>query len=288
MRAIVVGMDGFIGQALAAELVLQGHQAFGTTRRRESVVPGKVDYLDLAAGPWRIVTESADVAFICAALTNIAECRRSPERARLVNTDGAVNIARALLEKGIRPIYLSTNAVFDCQQPLMAVDRPKNPSSLYGALKSEAEDAILRLSSEAVVVRLTKVLAASGLLTGWWRALNADQPIEAAQDHRVAPISREHAVASLIRIAARTNGGIYQLSASLDVSYVELAYRMAEKAGRGRQLVSARAATELGIPANEVMPYTSLDARRASELTGFETPGPFVAIDLTIQELAAS
>jgi dTDP-4-dehydrorhamnose reductase len=288
MRAIIVGMDGFIGQALDAELVSRGHQSFGTTRRRESVVPGKSAYLDLAAGPWQIAPESADVAFICAAMTNIAECRRSPEQARLVNTVGPINVARALLEKGITPIYLSTNAVFDCQEPLMAIDRPKKPSSLYGALKSEAEDAILRLSSKAVVVRLTKVLAVSGLLSGWWRTLNADRPVEAARDHRMAPISREHTVASLIGIADRAIGGVYQLSASSDVSYVDLAYRMAERAGRGRHLVSAKAATELGIPANEVMHYTSLDARRASELTGIATPGPFTAIDQTIEELAAS
>lgn len=288
MRAIVVGTDGFIGRALAIELARQGHQAFGTTRRREGVVPGKVSYLDLAAGPWQIERERADVAFICAAMTNIAECRRSPEQARLVNTVGPINVARAFLEKGIRPIYLSTNAVFDCQEPLMAIDRPKKPSSLYGALKSEAEDVILRLSPKAVVVRLTKVLTTSSLLSGWWRALNANLPVEAARDHRIAPISREHAVSSLIGIATRASGGVFQLSASSDVSYVDLAYRMAQRAGRGRQLVSAKAATDLGIPANEVMHYTSLDGRRACELTGIATPGPFAAIDRTIEELAAS
>lgn len=288
MRAIVVGTDGFIGRALAIELARQGHQAFGTTRRREGVVPGKVSYLDLAAGPWQIERERADVAFICAAMTNIAECRRSPEQARLVNTVGPINVARAFLEKGIRPIYLSTNAVFDCQEPRMAIDRPKKPSSLYGALKSEAEDVILRLSPKAVVVRLTKVLTTSSLLSGWWRALNANLPVEAARDHRIAPISREHAVSSLIGIATRASGGVFQLSASSDVSYADLAYRMAERAGRGRQLVSAKAATDLGIPANEVMHYTSLDGRRACELTGIATPGPFAAIDRTIEELAAS
>lgn len=287
MRAIVVGTDGFIGQSLSAELARRGHQSFGTTRRRERVIPGKVGYLDLAAGPWRIDLESADVAFICAAMTNIAECRRSPEQARLVNTVGSVNIARDLLKKGIRPIFLSTNAVFDCLEPLMAIDRPKNPSSLYGALKSEAEDAIMGLSSKAVIVRLTKVLTTSELLSGWWRALNADRPVDAARDHRMAPISREHAVNSLIGIADCATGGVYQLSAASDVSYADLAYRMAERAGRRRRLVSAKAATELGIPANEVMHYTSLDARRAEELTGIATPGPFVAIDQTIEELAA-
>ena len=167
----------------------------------------------------------------------------------------------------------------------MAVDRPKNPSSLCGALKAEAEDAILRLSSTAVVVRLTKVLAPSALLSEWWRALNSGRPIDAAQDHRMAPISCEHAVTSLIAIAAHATGGVYQLSASSDVSYVDVAHRMAEKAGRGRQLVSPKAAAELGIPANEVMHFTSLDARRASELTGIATPGPFIAIDQTIERL---
>lgn len=286
MRAIVVGVDGFLGRALAAELTRQSHQVFGTTRRRAQVADGRVSYLDLAEGPWRVEV-NAEVAFICAALTNIAECRRSPEQARRVNVVGPSNLARGLVADGITPIFMSTNAVFDCLAPLMSADRPKRPSSLYGELKSEAEDAILALSPKAVVVRLTKVLTKSALLAGWWRSLNDNRQIEAASDHRIAPVTRQHVVASLIAIAARGSGGIYQLSASSDVSYVDLACRMAERAGKGRQLVSARPAIELGIPANEVMHYTSLDGRRASELTGFATPTPLVAIDQTISEVAS-
>lgn len=287
MQAIVVGVDGLLGRALAAELSRQGHQVFGTTRRRGRVTADKVGFLDLAVGPWRVEAKNAEVAFICAAMTNIAECRRAPEQARRVNVDGPVNLGRAFVADGITPVLLSTNAVFDCREPLMSADRPKRPSTLYGELKSQAEDAILGLSSRAAVVRLTKVLTKSELLAGWWRSLNANRQIEAASDHRIAPIGREHAVTSLIAISSRGSGGIYQLSASSDVSYVELASRMADRAGKRRHLVVARDAAELGIPPNEVMHYTSLDARRSSELTGIAAPEPSVAINLTIDELAS-
>ena len=192
------------------------------------------------------------------------------------------------LEKGVTPILLSTNAVFDCREPLMTADRMKSPTSLYGQLKSEAEDAILELSPKSIVVRLTKVLTADAeLFSIWWRRLNDGQKIHAALDHRLAPVSGSHAVESLIRIAALGSGGIHQVSASSDLSYVDVAHRMADKADKSRSLVEARSATELGIPANEVMHYTSLNTRQTSALTGIKSPDPYAAVEEMIDLLSA-
>lgn len=286
MRAIVIGSDGLIGKALSAALSSEGGRVWSTTRRQDQVVEGSVGYLDLAIGPWNVGPESAEVGFICAAMTSIAECRRYPEQARLINTAGPVNVARSFVERGIKPIYLSTNAVFACTEPAMAADRPKMPTSVYGKLKSEAEDDILGLSPNAMVVRLTKVLTVTPLLTNWWGRLGERQSIDAASDHRMAPITLSHVVDSLARLAVRGAGGIYQLSATSDVSYAEVAHRMADRLGVSRDLVSPKTGCELGIPESDVLHYTSLEAQRAAGDTGIQTPDPYVAVDEAIEDLS--
>jgi dTDP-4-dehydrorhamnose reductase len=284
VRAIIVGIDGLVGRALADALRSRGDGVFGTTRRPDMTSPGKVGLLDLVSGRMPIDMPDADVAVICAAMTNLAECRSHPDLAEHVNFRGPVELAHRFSERGVRTIFLSSNAVFDCSAPAMPAEAIKAPKSLYGRLKSAAEDAMLSAHQPATVVRLTKILVpALPVLVRWSEALHRGEQIEAAADHRISPVQLEYVVASLLAIADRGEAGIYQVSAMGDVSYGEIALRMAARIGASASLVSARRAIEIGIPPEEVMAFTSLDASRLTRLTGIAAPDPYEAIDRAIE-----
>lgn len=280
MRAIVVGIDSLVGRALAEALRARGDTVFGTTRRTDAV-SSDTSLLDLA-GDTRIVDlPPADVAFICAAVTSLADCRADPERARRVNLDAPSQLATRWAG---RTIFLSTNAVFDCQEPLMRADRPRKPTSIYGQLKVEAEDSVL--ARGGTVVRLTKIFVPGmPLLKRWHDALSRGDSIEAAEDHRVAPTLLEHVSAALLAVADKGEGGIYQVSAAGDVSYAEIATWIADRLQADRSRVTPRAAVDIGIPANEVLPYTSLDASRLAAVMARPTPQPTVAVDRVLESL---
>jgi dTDP-4-dehydrorhamnose reductase len=133
-------------------------------------------------------------------------------------------------------------------------------------------------------VRLTKIMVpVLPVLVRWSDALHRGERIEAAVDHRISPVRLEHVVESLLAVADRGDAAIYQVSAKGDVSYSEIALRMAARIGASASLVSARRAAEIGIPPEEVMAFTSLDASRLSGLTGIAAPDPYEAVDRVLE-----
>jgi dTDP-4-dehydrorhamnose reductase len=280
VRAIIVGIDGLIGRALADALLARGDTVFGTTRRPEQVAPGKVGLLDLARANASIEFPEADVAFFCAAITNLADCRMHPELAERVNFRKPVELAGELLRRGMRTVFLSTNAVFDGRTPAMSAEAVKAPNSFYGRLKSAAEDALLSAPPGATVVRLTKILVPTlPLLARWNGALRRGAPIEATTDHRISPLSLGHGVDALLAIADLGGTGVYQVSAKGDVSYEEIALKLAIRLGANSSLVVGRRAVDIGIPREDVMPFTSLDTSRLTALTGLAPPDAHEVVD---------
>jgi dTDP-4-dehydrorhamnose reductase len=283
MRALVVGADALVGRALAEALRTRGDEVVGTTRRAERVVLGETMLLDLAA-PEPVIADlpDADVAFLCAAMTRFADCRASPELAERVNFRAPVALAAQLLDRGTRPILLSTSAVLDGQAPKMAADRPRLGKSAYGRWKGEAESAILGLDENATVVRLTKILTPGmPLFETWLRALKAGSAISAFDGHRIAPIELHHAVEALLATADRGNGGIYQVSGAEDVSYHEIACHLAKRIGALPSLVQAASAADT-LPLEEITAHTSLDTGRLTELSGFTPPEPLEVLDRVV------
>jgi dTDP-4-dehydrorhamnose reductase len=282
MRAIVVGVDGLIGGALLAELRARGENAIGTTRRRERVRAGDTFFFDLL-NPEIEEFRSADVVFICAAMTGLAECRRSPQLAERVICTAPVGLSAFLASNGARVVFLSTSAVLDCKEPLMRADRFRGGTSIYGRYKAEAESRILALGRLATVVRLTKVLTPQqALLKEWVGALQAGRSVDAFDDHRISPIAVRDAVDALAAIGRDGGDGVYQVSGASDWSYREIASHIAVRLGADPNLVHGCSAADRGIPVDEILSFTSLDTSRLSDLSGFRAPKPHDVVDTVL------
>jgi dTDP-4-dehydrorhamnose reductase len=286
MRALVLGADSGIGEALGEALAQRGDRVYGTTRRQERVAED-VLYLDLdqpesAVSSWPEV----DVAFICAAVTRFSDCRIQPERARRVNVTTPVAMSAHLAERGTRIIFLSTSAVLDCRAPRMQAIRSRAPTSAYGRLKAEAEAALLAIGPPATVLRLTKVLTPGmKLFADWIDALIHGNPVRAFSDLRFSPIALEHVVQALLVIADHRQAGIFQVSGASDISYADAAFHIARRLGVSDHLVEVCSAIDHGIPPEEITAYTSLETDRLAVLSGFVPPEPWPMIDAAIASL---
>ncbi len=283
MKVIIIGIDSGIGRALGQVLAMRGDHFVGTTRRHEYVAK-RVLQLDLDnPNASYSALPQADVAFFCAAVTSFANCRNMPEVARRVNTTAPAAIATALVKRGTRVVLLSTSAVFDCRAPCMVADRPRLPGSVYGRTKADAEVAFLALGPLASVVRLTKVLTPDmKLFSNWIGTLMAGNTVRAVDDHRFCPIALIDVVQTLVVIAERREGGIYQMSGASDVSYADAARYIAGRLGAPAHLVDACHAVDLDIPFGEVTAYTSLDTARLAAVCGFAAPDPWKVINSVI------
>jgi dTDP-4-dehydrorhamnose reductase len=75
-----------------------------------------------------------------AAWTDTAGCERDPERAMLVNAQGARNVAEAAREAGAALLQVSTNEVFDGEKLTpYAEDDQMNAINAYGSSKQAGE-----------------------------------------------------------------------------------------------------------------------------------------------------
>jgi dTDP-4-dehydrorhamnose reductase len=246
-RAVVVGASGAIGGRLAGRLVAEGWAVVRACRTPRSAADLRLD-LSAAAVTWPFWPR-ADVTYICAGAGGLEECERDPAATRRVNVEGVGAIARHAAGTGSRVVFVSTSHVFEGEQRIARASDPRRPRTEYGRQKAEAELAVLELPG-AAVLRCSKVIGpGDARLLGWHRALLAGRSVEAFDDLRVAPLSMEDAVAALIAVGDAAEEGVFQLSATDDVSYFSMALALAGFVGAPSSLVVRASAQAAGVPA---------------------------------------
>lgn len=268
-RWLIVGGDSTIGAALARRA---GRRAIGTSRRPAS---DNVLSLDLASDPasW-VLPEGIEVAFLCAAVTSIEACRTQPTETRRVNVERTLALARLLAARGVHVVFLSTNQVFDGTQPHRLASDPTCPQTEYGRQKAEAERGILDLGG--AVVRLTKVMAeVPPLFRSWDAALREGRTIESFEDLYFSPIPLDVVSRTLVEVGARRLAGIVQVSGDRDVSYADVAKRIAAD----RDLVQPVSVASKGIRPEAAPRFTTLDCSRLTHELGIAIPTVSETID---------
>jgi len=274
---LVVGADGIIGSAVAARLELMGAQVIRTSRRgTTNSIP-----LDLAADArsW-MLPRGVTSAILCAAVTSIDACRYHPEKSRIVNVDAPVNLGIRLADDGVRIVFPSTNMVFDGMIPFTPALAARHPRTAYGRMKAETEERLLALGDAATVIRFSKVIGRKLPVFAHWRqSLGVRSPIRPLTDLVIAPVPLDPVVGVLAAAACDPLGPILQFSASADVSYADVAARLAARWEEDASLIQPVTAEELGMSLEHLPAHTTLDATGLRDKLGIEPPDPWVAID---------
>ena len=101
-----------------------------------------------------IASEKADAVINCAAYTAVEKAETDEGTARLVNAEGAGNVALAAFENGIPMVHISTDYVFPGtgHLPLKETDAT-DPVSVYGRTKLEGERLVEASGCRAAVIR---------------------------------------------------------------------------------------------------------------------------------------
>ena len=260
---LVVGADGLIGRALADHLVSAGKQVIETTRRRDRATKKRV-FLDISRDISRwSPPRDISVAYICAGVSSLEECRKYPIKSVIVNVNNTVELSKILVKRGIFVIFLSTNLVYNGSVPFRKADEPVCPLTEYGRLKANAERQLLSLGKSISVVRFTKVLGATiPLFEGWAKALKNDEAIHPFSDMVIAPVSIALAVDVLCRVGEVSLPGVLQVSGNKDITYKQVAMHIAEHIGCKSSLVQAIKFVEAYPDAEAAPTYTTLNTSR--------------------------
>jgi dTDP-4-dehydrorhamnose reductase len=256
---LVVGGDGFLGQALIKALRIRGDTVFSTTRRPESV-NAQCRFLDATKLPRSWASDIAyETMFICIG-QGPSLCAANPEESRKVNVDATVALARQAVDRGAFVIKLSTTEVFDGSRPFRAASGLHNPVTEYGRQFSEADRLVRQLGTHSAVLRFSKAVGPElPLFRGWLDALTHNKKIWPLRDLTMAPVSCPYIVDLLCRMGLAAIPGTFNVSSDRDISFADAAKLLAHQLGVPETLVESTTMVELGIDPNARRIHATLD-----------------------------
>lgn len=155
-KTLVIGANGFIGRYLLAAYLRIHADTIGTTRRRAE--RANLAYLDLENPDLDALPLAGyHSAILAGAVTRVDACERDPEASRRVNVTGTLRLIDQLHARGILPIFLSSDYVFDGTSSAgYADDAPLCPTTEYGRHKAAVEEALRGWGKPYLVLRLSK------------------------------------------------------------------------------------------------------------------------------------
>jgi len=180
MKVVVTGANGFVGLHTVRELLNAGFnvvaldisdsklQAEFHGNKRCTIATMDILDQDLA----RFVKQGDKVLHL-AAIPRFEVAIQHPQKAVRINVEGTLNVIQTCIEKKAeRLVYSSTGSVYSRNVPVpIREDAPREPDSIYGLTKKQAEDWIFYFGD-----RLPYVILRYGYIFGKgkdWGAIGA-------------------------------------------------------------------------------------------------------------------
>ena len=292
-RLLILGATGQLGTdlvkaAAAADLdhVGVGHEEVDVTRA-ESV----------AAAMERF---RPTVVINTAALHRLDRCEEDPHAAYLVNTVGALLVARAAAHAGARSVYISTDYVFDGDKPpandgrltpktAWVEDDPARPLNVYGASKAAGEQAVRLADSRHLIVRVSSLFGVApprnkgeNFIEAMLKKASGGGPLRVVSDQWITPTYAADAAWAIVRLALSDAGGVAHVTSSDGCTWHGLAVEAIRLVGLAAAVEAVPASTYYSTarrPRN-----SALHTGRLTSLLGRSLPSWREALRMYLQE----
>jgi dTDP-4-dehydrorhamnose reductase len=264
---LIVGVDGLVGSALRTLCSESGIAATTTSRRPRTAAV----HLDLREPDYAALLGARhDIAFLCAAVTDMRACQEDPEGSRKVNVANTLEVLRRLAGRGTRSVFLSSSQVFDGETREPSESAPVCPKNEYGMQKVAVERAIAEEKLPVAVLRVTKVLSERpvGVFKGWFEALLQGRPIEPATNMALSPVTVRDVALAAARLGIDGHAGIWHLGSRDAIAYDEAARLMADLQGLPETLVRGRALDAMQVPEIYRHRHVTLSCRKIARALG--------------------
>jgi dTDP-4-dehydrorhamnose reductase len=263
VQPVIVGAGGMLGQHLGEVLPETYPETVCATR-------DEIDITDYWTMRWELERLHASVVINCAAYTDVDGSEAHEERARLVNVDGAGNLARACHAVGARLIHLSTDFVFDgrSERPYTEEDETA-PLSAYGRSKLDGERAVAAEAPDHLIVRVSWLYGPHGknFVSAILGAARAGKPLRVVSDQHGTPTYTGDLSRALTALVAIRAQGVLHFAQTGVCSRLDYAREALRQAGLGDVVVEAITSDTLARPAHRPA-YSALDTARYLALTG--------------------
>ena len=250
MRAMILGASGLLGKALLREWT--SDEVIGLSSR-------DVDIRDADKVQELMETSRPDWIVLAAAYTNVDDCQSHPDLAFAVNRDGAVNVAEAAKQTAAKLLFLSSDYVFDGRKSSpYEIKDARNPQSVYGRSKAEAEIRLLEIMPDCCIVRTSWLFATGGkCFPDTILKLAENRPtLDVVNDQRGSPTYAVDLARAIVQLCRKDTQGIVHVTNAGDCTRFEFAEQIVRSAGpktEVRPVPSAQMARPAPRPAYSVL-----------------------------------
>jgi dTDP-4-dehydrorhamnose reductase len=259
MRVTLFGASGLLGHDLVPELSSEHDQLTALSIE-------DVDLRDHARVRDLIRDSRPEWILLLAAYTDVDGCESNRDLAFAVNCEGAVNVAEAAREAGSRLLFVSTDYVFDGSKrsPYETSD-PRNPASVYGESKAQAEERLLEILPEVCITRTSWLFGHGGkCFPATILKLAATRPeIPVVNDQRGSPTYTRDLASALVQLCRASARGIVHVTNSGNCTWYDFAAEIVRASGlpaKVKPVTTAEFPRPARRPAYSVMSPDSLHA----------------------------
>ncbi len=242
MVHLITGAAGFLGHALARELVARGETVVGTSRDGEGMPEGvegaALSLDDGGHAAAELIRRRRPTAVLhLAAMADADACARDPRAAERVNVEATGRVAAAVAEVGARVVYTSSDLVFDGARAPYAEDDAPAPLGPYMATKAAGERAALAEAPGAALVARVALLyglrrGRKGCFTDQLvERLRRAEPVKLFVDQHRTPLLVDDAARLLCDLLERGATGVVHVAGPERVSRLEHGVAIARALG---------------------------------------------------------
>jgi dTDP-4-dehydrorhamnose reductase len=236
MRVTVFGASGLLGQEI---FCVMEHEELTALTSKDADLRDQTQVS-------RVVSDSRpDWIILSAAYTNVDGCESNRELAFAVNYDGAIHVANAARQARCRLIFLSTDYVFDgTKRSPYEVDDAKNPTSVYGQTKAEAEARLQEILPGVCIVRTSWLFGHGGKCfpETILKLASERSQISVVNDQRGSPTFTPDLASALLELCRKQAKGIVHATNAGDCTWHEFAKGIVQRAGLRTEVKSVTTA----------------------------------------------
>lgn len=242
MRILVTGGSSLLGKALL-NTIPEGHQVESTWYTNYTPNQHQLNITDKSQVRYLFDRVQPELVIHTAANGSVDFAQKNYSDAALVNVQGTENILWAAHDYRAKVVYISTNAVFDGNNPPYDESSECHPINFYGSIKRQAEEKVMAYKWDWQIIR-------PFLLYGWpwpsgranWATLVIDklskgQPLKLVNDVVWQPTYVEDCALAIWRLASEAQG-IYHVASEERSTLYEFGLKVAKVWGLDDKLLS--------------------------------------------------
>lgn len=159
MKILITGASGLLGRYLLKTQPYRDFEGMGKEPEHDiypcyftNKIEGGIK-LDISDPIETIFEINPDIIIHCAANGDVDSVENNPSKAVKSDLLGTIKLVDYCEKMKCKLVTISSNAVYDGDNPPYSEDSPRNPVNLYGKIKSLADDIVMKSKCDWVIIR---------------------------------------------------------------------------------------------------------------------------------------